>query len=241
MLRNNNMILSEKSVKIQKMFDKISNRYDFLNRLLSFKQDVIWRNELIKQISTIKNRNGTICDVACGTGDVVFLAKERRPDFVNFIGVDFSEGMLSQAKLRNKNVQNSINFIQASAEDIPLSENSVDCVTIAFGFRNVDSREKALLEFYRILKSGGELFILEFFKPKNNLLAKFFDFYFKKILPFIGGLFSDKEAYKYLPDSVSSMPNETVFLSMLEKNGFHQIQQKTWFSGTTRLFKATKK
>ena len=235
------MVLSEKSTQIQMMFDKISKRYDFLNRLLSAGQDTRWRNKMIKDMPKIKNKNGTLFDIACGTGDVLFNAKSKRNDYSEFIGFDISDGMLTQARNRAKRKYPDIKFIQASAEKIPMENASADCLTISFGLRNVDNREVALKEFHRILKNGGTLFVLEFFQAENTILAKLFDLYFKKILPKIGGLLSDKAAYEYLPQSVSTMPAGSQFKKILSDIGFIEIEQTLWLGGATRLFKAVKK
>ncbi|WGL59358.1 bifunctional demethylmenaquinone methyltransferase/2-methoxy-6-polyprenyl-1,4-benzoquinol methylase UbiE [Pigmentibacter sp. JX0631] len=238
---NNPLVLSEKSIQIQKMFDKISNKYDFLNRLLSAGQDTRWRNKMI--CSFPENTSGTLYDVACGTGDVLFHTINKRKDYKTFYGFDISAGMLEQAKIRARknNVNNNLHFIQASAEALPVENNSADCLTISFGFRNVDNRDFALKEFNRVLKTSGTLFILEFFPADNTFFAKLFDFYFKKILPKIGGLFSDRSAYEYLPNSVSTMPSAENFSKMLSNAGFVSIEQTKWLGGATRLFKATKK
>ncbi|WP_186649151.1 bifunctional demethylmenaquinone methyltransferase/2-methoxy-6-polyprenyl-1,4-benzoquinol methylase UbiE [Fluviispira vulneris] len=238
---NQSMILSDKSLQVQKMFDKISRKYDFLNRLLSAGQDIRWRNYMIKKLPKVENKSGTLYDIACGTGDVLFSTAILRNDYTNLTGFDISNGMLEQAKARGKAKFSHIHFIQASAESIPVNSNSADAVTISFGFRNVDQREKALQEFHRILKPSGTLFILEFFPSKNTFMSKLFDFYFKKILPKIAGLFSDKSAYEYLPNSVSTMPDGDEFKNTLKEMGFIEIEQKCWLTGATRLFKAVKK
>lgn len=242
---NNNsskqMILSEKSTQIQVMFDKISNRYDLLNRLLSAGQDTRWRNKMITSMPKIKNKNGVLYDIACGTGDVLFNAKAKRNDYSDYNGFDISEGMLTQARNRAKRKYPDIKFFQASAEEIPAQNESADCLTISFGLRNVDNREVALREFHRVLKNGGTLFVLEFFQAKNTILAKLFDLYFKKILPKIGGIISDKAAYEYLPQSVSTMPTGNQFEKILTDIGFVEVEQTLWLGGATRLFKAVKK
>ncbi len=242
---NNNsskqMVLSAKSTQIQVMFDKISNRYDLLNRLLSAGQDTRWRNKMITSMPKVKNKNGILYDIACGTGDVLFNAKSKRNDYTEFIGFDISEGMLSQARKRANKKYPDIQFIQASAEEIPAQNESADCLSISFGFRNVDNREVALREFHRVLKNDGTLFILEFFQAENTILAKLFDLYFKKILPKIGGTLSDKAAYEYLPQSVSTMPTGSQFKKILTDIGFVEVEQTLWLGGATRLFKAVKK
>ena len=116
---NKQMILSEKSIQIQSMFDKISKRYDLLNRLLSAGQDTRWRNKMIRSMPSIVSKQGTLYDIACGTGDVLLNTKRKRKDYSNLIGFDISEGMLSQARIRSKLKQYDIQFIQASAEQIP--------------------------------------------------------------------------------------------------------------------------
>ncbi len=237
------LILSEKSIQVQKMFDKISNKYDFLNRLLSAGQDIRWRNKMITSFPKNLTHSGILYDVACGTGDVLFHTLNKRKDFKEFYGFDISIGMLEQAKIRARksNYSQNIHFIQASAEVLPVAAESADCLTIAFGLRNVDNREIALKEFHRVLKNSGTLYVLEFFQAENTIFAKFFDFYFKKILPKIGGLFSDRSAYEYLPNSVSTMPTAKNFERMLVDLGFTSIEQTKWLGGATRLFKATKK
>jgi len=235
---SNPLNLSQKSQQIQNMFDKISPRYNFLNRLLSFGQDTRWRKYLIQNIPISQKNNGILYDVACGTGDIFNSFIRKRTDYKSLVGFDISEGMLAVAKVRNRSPQ--IKHILASAEQLPVKEQTADCLTIAFGLRNVDNREKALNEFYRVLKKGGTLLVLEFFPAQNSFFQNLFNFYFKKILPTVGGIFSDKSAYSYLPHSVKSMPNADEFSSLLVATGFTQIKSKGWLSGSTMLFKCTK-
>jgi demethylmenaquinone methyltransferase/2-methoxy-6-polyprenyl-1,4-benzoquinol methylase len=236
-----NIKLSEKSLKIQKMFDKISNRYDILNRLLSGGQDLLWRRKMIAMLPQIPQKNGILYDVACGTGDILCCAAKNRKDYRQFVGFDISNGMLQKAEKRAKKQNLPLLLKQASGENLPAPDNSADCVTISFGLRNIENRTQALKEFHRILKKEGTLCVLEFFETQNTFLSQFFNFYFKKILPKIGGMFSDKTAYEYLPHSVSSMPTGTQFQNCLEELGFFKIKEHRWLSGTTRLFTAIKK
>ena len=246
------LVLSEKSRAVQAMFDKISPRYDFLNRLLSARQDVRWRNALINALP-VKSRagEGVLFDVACGTGDVMISALRRRADYGSFQGFDISQGMMDagaeRADLRAcvegrlKRAQTcDLGFTLASAENLPVPSASADALSIAFGFRNVDDRAKAIREFYRVLKPGGRLLLLEFFPAENGLLASAFDFYFKRILPLVGGLVSDRASYEYLPRSVSSMPNGVTFAAQLVEAGFLPHQETKWLAGATRLFVAEK-
>ncbi|MES2615141.1 MAG: class I SAM-dependent methyltransferase, partial [Bdellovibrionota bacterium] len=136
-----NLNLSPKSQQIQSMFDKISTRYNLLNRLLSFGQDARWRKALIKKIPTVSDSNGVLYDVACGTGDVIHSFLKKRSDYRSLVGFDISEGMLNIAKIQNRSPQTK--HILASAEQLPVPAESANCLTIAFGLRNVDDRQKA--------------------------------------------------------------------------------------------------
>jgi demethylmenaquinone methyltransferase / 2-methoxy-6-polyprenyl-1,4-benzoquinol methylase len=241
------MELSEKSKTVQQMFDKISGTYDFLNKLLSFRQDVAWRKSLVRNLPTSShfasenlNSKLTLVDVACGTGDVLFAAQKHRSDYSLFKGFDISEGMLTCGRKRSQLISAKMSFQQANAEKLPLENSSAHAVSISFGLRNVDNRMAALSEFYRVLKPGGKLLVLEFFQSKNTLFAKIFEFYFKQVLPKIGGLFSDKTAYAYLPQSVSTMPSSSEFIRQLENVGFNEVKETLWLSGATRLFIANK-
>lgn len=234
--------ISDKSKQIQIMFDKISPTYDFLNSLLSFGQDTRWRERALSFMPDISTLDGTLYDIACGTGDTLIGAAQCRQDYTNFVGIDLSQGMLDVAKVRCAKKHINSKFIHASAEKIPCADQSANCITITFGFRNVDNRVAALSEFYRVLKPNGALIILDFFEGEKTFFSKFFKFYFRKILPAIGGFFADKKAYSYLPHSVSSMPSKFEMKQMFVDAGFcSYVEQYAWLSGAVRLFVARKK
>ena len=151
------------------MFDRISDRYDFLNRLLSARQDLRWRKILVSMIPTRKG--GTYLDMATGTGDVLLAATKSHPEYATFIGADISKGMLDVAdkKAQAIGLSNRTGWQVMSAETITLDSNSVDCASISFGLRNVINKEKSLTEFARVLKPGGLFLILEFFLIKHLL------------------------------------------------------------------------
>jgi len=157
----------EKKEFVRKMFDDISPSYDFLNHFLSLGIDIYWRKIFIKKIEI--QEGNTILDVACGTGDVGF--EILRKHSVSITGVDLSPKMvkLAQEKTKKRNL-NNITFIEGDAENLSIESNSIDCLTISYGFRNISNYEKALEEFYRVLKPGGKLGILEFSKPKSKVL-----------------------------------------------------------------------
>ena len=201
------------------MFDDISSHYDFLNHFLSLGIDIYWRKKFIQKLDI--QDDYTILDVACGTGDVgIEIIKKHS---VSVTGIDLSPKMveLAQGKARKKKLDN-ITFIEGDAENLPLNDNSVDCLTISYGFRNISNYEQALEEFYRVLKPGGRLGILEFSKPKSKFIGFFFKLYFHHILPRIGSLCSRYDAYRYLPESVDFFPSR------------HDISRKIIYSGFQR-------
>lgn len=222
---------SEKEVS--SMFDEISGRYDFLNTLLSANQDKRWRRHLIASLPSVKE--GVFVDVATGTGDVLIACQKASKGYTSFTGVDISPLMLKEArkKLEKENLQAKL--IQMSAENFTFEDNSIDCLTISFGLRNVNDRDKALRHFYRSLRKGGELFILEFFLPRKKILSTFFMFYFRYILPHIGGLFSSKKAYNYLPKSLESFYSSKEICEKLTTLGMLEVKRKSFIFGSCEL------
>jgi demethylmenaquinone methyltransferase/2-methoxy-6-polyprenyl-1,4-benzoquinol methylase len=220
---------------IAEMFDTIAPRYDFLNSLLSLNQDKRWRKKLIALIPT--KFNGVLVDMATGTGEVIVQAAKKRREYATFIGVDISAQMLQRAeeKVAKAELAQSISFKQASCEQTGLAAQSCDCITIAFGLRNTIDKDQALGEFHRVLKSGGALLILEFFPPSGTLLARLFQFYFRRILPLIGGLLSNKAAYTYLPESVQGFYQAAELQTKLHSLGFSPVKSLSFLCGSCRL------
>tara|TARA_B100000315_G_C14499913_1_gene551826 strand:+ start:253 stop:990 length:738 start_codon:yes stop_codon:yes gene_type:complete len=218
---------------VQKMFDDISPHYDFLNHFLSLGVDIYWRRKFIKHLN-IKNGQ-TILDVACGTGDIGFeILKYFQIQLTN---IDISKNMLdiAEKKAKHKNLENII-FIQGDAEILPLENDSIDCLTIAYGFRNIAHYDKALEEFYRVLKPGGTLGILEFSIPKSRIIGSLFKVYFHYILPKIGGLFSPSDAYRYLPESVDFFPSRNDIGKRIIKSGFQKFKFIDLTFGISTIF-----
>ena len=218
----------EQSKKIQEMFNNIADKYDFLNGLLSFALDNNWRRNAIR-LANIKPGN-KVLDLACGTGDMITEIQRQHPDAVIY-GADFSVNMLhiSQKKLEN------IPFTAADAHNLPFKDNSFDRLTIAFGFRNVTDKARGLSELYRVIKSGGIVCILELTRPENKLTSFFYRLYFMHILPLIGGIFSSRKAYKYLPDSVYHFPKHKEYKKLIEDAGFKNIHFKTLVFGAVTI------
>lgn len=201
------------------MFDNIAWRYDFLNHFLSFGIDRRWRKRAIHILSQVSHE--TILDVACGTGDLSIEALKLKPRMI--IGVDISEGMLAKGreKLVRKNLEKIITLVHGDSEALQFDDETFDAAMVAFGVRNFEDMNQGLAEILRVLKPGGLLVVLEFSKPRSLVFKKIFNFYFFRILPFIGSLFSkDASAYSYLPESVNTFPDRIDFLDIMRKVGF---------------------
>ncbi len=202
---------------IRDMFSEIAPRYDFLNHLLSLGIDRGWRRTLVRM--ALRPEMKDLLDVACGTGDVSLALRKKAPQ-ARIVGLDFSPGMLELAREKALRTGARLELVEASAEELPFAGDGFDLVTIAFGIRNVVDRRKALGEFFRVLKPGGRVAILEFSRPRITWLRALYDFYFFRILPRVGGLMAKKEAYRYLPDSVARFPEPEEFCAWLEEAGF---------------------
>jgi len=224
-----------------KMFDRIADTYDPLNRILSMRQDVLWRKKVRKHLPRISQIE--LLDLATGTGDLLFSLCQNNPDISKAIGVDMSTGMLEVAEKKHgkTSLTQDIQFKQGDAAELPLEDNSFDVVTIAFGIRNVPDFQKAIHEMYRVLKPGGRVIILEFSLPQNKLLRSSYLFYFREFLPRIGGLISgDRQAYTYLNQSVEAFPYGEAFLEVMANAGFEGLQQHPLTFGIATIYRGDK-
>ena len=212
--------LSRKGEHIQAMFGSIASRYDLLNRLLSFGIDTRWRRFAVSLVKS--PADGCILDIATGTGDVALEIAATTPSSVSVVGIDFCKEMIEIAavKAERSKYAERIHYAIAPCEAIPFPDGSFDSVTIAFGIRNLDNRIQGLQEMYRILKTGGKVIILEFSTPRSKIIKIVYHWYFRRLLPIIGGLFSRFDAYKYLPDSVLEFPTQAEFLLTMAEAGF---------------------
>ncbi|HDR52358.1 MAG TPA: bifunctional demethylmenaquinone methyltransferase/2-methoxy-6-polyprenyl-1,4-benzoquinol methylase UbiE [Mariniphaga anaerophila] len=217
-----------KKGQVEEMFDQISPRYDFLNHLLSFQIDKIWRRKAVKILGHYKP--ATILDVATGTGDFAIVAARLNPQRIT--GIDLSEGMLKfgRKKIHKKSLESLIELRKGDSENLPFSAASFDAAIVGFGVRNFENLKAGLSEIYRVLKPGGAFIVLEFSKPRNRFFRSFYFFYFTRILPWLGGLVSkNSRAYSYLPESVQEFPDGDNFVRILEAVGFAKCR---WFPQT---------
>lgn len=236
----------EAAARVREMFGRIVPRYDFLNHLLSFSLDRVWRRRTARRFLHILRRpEARVLDLCCGTGDLAFAldrvrertdtAAQRPP----VIGADFVEAMLERAREKARRSNHHAVFAAADALHLPFPDACFDLVTSAFGFRNLASYEQGLREIARVLKQGGEAGILEFTEPVRGPMAGLFRFYFKNILPRIGGAISgDSEAYAYLPGSVARFPSPPELSALMRQAGFEDVRIASWNFGSVVLHSA---
>lgn len=227
--------MSEKKIQVKKMFDNIAGRYDFLNHFLSFGLDFYWRKKALKL--TGLNSNSILLDVACGTGDVAIQAKKMGVEKI--YGADFSYNMLRLFDKKSEWIDGKL--VQMVAEKIPFKDQSVTNITVAFGVRNFYDIQEGFNSFYRILKPKGKATVIEFRMPSNKIIKSIYKFYFKNILPFLGGIISgDKAAYTYLPDSVEEFDEKINLISLLTNSGFREIKKYNFTFKTVQAVIAQK-
>ncbi|MDL2268982.1 bifunctional demethylmenaquinone methyltransferase/2-methoxy-6-polyprenyl-1,4-benzoquinol methylase UbiE [Desulfosarcina sp. OttesenSCG-928-G17] len=220
---------------IRGMFDRIAPHYDLLNRLLSLRQDVLWRKKMVAAITAPEG--GCVLDVACGTGDVALEILRQKGAGTRVVGVDFSPGMITLAKKKIRDANASIHLVVADALALPVMPESFHAVTIAFGIRNIQDKERALKGFYNCLVPGGKLLVLELSTPPANGMRETYMTYFQKVLPKVGRLFSKHAyAYSYLPESVTLFPPADLFMTMMKDAGFSNVSGKRLTFGIATLF-----
>lgn len=222
---------------IRAMFDRIAHRYDFLNRLLSFGQSDVWRRRMARYLRD--DRPIRLLDLATGTGDQLLALARKRYNMIGGVGLDLSNNMLEigRAKIARKGLENIFQMQKGDATEIPFGDESFDAATITFGIRNVRDVDRALSEMHRVLKTGGRALILEFSIPRNRIIRKLYLFYFRTMLPRIGGLISgDKNAYGYLNQTVESFPYGEEFCALMRKAGFVRVAAHPMTFGVATVY-----
>jgi demethylmenaquinone methyltransferase/2-methoxy-6-polyprenyl-1,4-benzoquinol methylase len=207
---------------VRRVFDSIAHRYDLLNHLLSSGIDIVWRKKAIRLLRS--HHPQTILDVATGTADLAIEAARLRT--ATIVGIDIAPEMLKRGKekIARRGLSHLISLELGTAESMRFEDESFDAVTVAFGVRNFTKLDQGLAEMYRVLRPGGVALILEFSKPKKAPLKQLYNWYFRSLLPRIGGWISNcREAYEYLPNTVEEFPDGKEFASLLQNHGFARI------------------
>ena len=227
--------MNDKKNKVKNIFDSISGKYDFLNHLLSFGVDKYWRKKAL-DLSKVGSES-FLLDVACGTGDVAIEA--YRKGVRKIVGADFSRIMLGLFKKKSDWIDGKV--VQTTAEQMPFYDNTFTNITVAFGVRNFYDIKEGFKSFYRVLKTNGKATIIEFQMPENKIFKALYKFYFKKILPLIGGIISkNKTAYQYLPDSVEDFDEKISLIDLLKEVGFKSVTKHKLSFGIVQVVIAEK-
>jgi len=217
---------ADKGTAVRSMFDKIAPRYDVMNRLMTAGLDQRWRVQALDAIAV--GADDRLVDLACGTGDLSELARARG---ARVVGMDFAREMLRGATGRAIDA----GFVQADVGALPLADAAVTAVTCGFALRNFVSLEAAFGEMARVLAPGGRLAILEVDRPRFAPVRFGHGLYFDRIVPKLGALLSDKQAYAYLPQSIAYLPEAAELRALLEKAGFGHLRKQGFLLGSAQL------
>jgi demethylmenaquinone methyltransferase/2-methoxy-6-polyprenyl-1,4-benzoquinol methylase len=223
--------------RVDRMFDRIAHRYDLLNRMLSFGRDIAWRKRMARYLPPHKSLH--VLDLATGTADVLLFLHRQEPRVAHGVGVDPSAGMLGfgQGKIRKAGLDTRFRLVRGDGQYLSFPSDTFDAVTIAFGIRNVADVSKGLREMHRVLRRGGRVLILEFSLPRNRLVRWGYLFYFRHVLPRVGGLISgDSYAYRYLNATVETFPYGEAFCQLMREAGFQDVQARPLTFGIASLY-----
>jgi demethylmenaquinone methyltransferase/2-methoxy-6-polyprenyl-1,4-benzoquinol methylase len=226
----------EKQRRVAGVFDSVADNYDLMNDVMSFGVHRLWKRFTIEQTGARPGQR--ILDLAGGTGDLAArLAPLVGPQGEVVVG-DINASMLNvgRARLLDRGISGNVRFVQANAEELPFPRNSFDCVTIAFGLRNVTDKQKALESMYGVLKPGGRVLVLEFSKPVLPGLQQAYDLYSFKVLPLMGRLIArDEDSYRYLAESIRMHPDQEKLRQMMERAGFEDCDYHNLSGGIVAL------
>ena len=226
---------------VAEVFSSVASKYDIMNDVMSFGVHRIWKKIAMAHTGLKKGMHAL--DIAGGTGDLTIQMSKQVGATGEVIISDINPAMLEQGRRRliDKGVAGNVKFVEANAEALPFEDNMFDCVTIAFGLRNVTNKDKALKEMNRVLKPGGRLLVLEFSKPVVPGLDKIYDVYSFKILPLMGKLIADdEESYRYLAESIRMHPDQATLKAMMQDAGFERCTYHNMTGGIVALHKGFK-
>lgn len=227
---------NDKARLVAGVFDSVAGRYDLMNDLMSFGVHRVWKQITIESSGVRPGHK--VLDLAGGTGDLALAFSKRvGPEGAVVLG-DINASMLrvGREKLIDRGAANAVRWAQVDAEQLPFADKSFDCVTIAFGLRNVTRKERALASIFRVLKPGGRLLVLEFSKPVHPALSRIYDGYSFNLLPRMGQwVTGDADSYRYLAESIRKHPDQETLAGMMESAGFEEVTYQNLTGGIVAL------
>ncbi len=232
---------AEKAGRVREVFDSVAAQYDLMNDLMSGGLHRLWKRFTI-ELSAVRSGQ-TVLDIAGGTGDLAAKFSKLVGADGKVILADINAAMLSvgRDRLIDKGALSNIDVVQADAQFLPFEDNTIDCITIAFGLRNVTDKAKALRSMHRVLKPGGRVLVLEFSKPTSPLLSKVYDAYSFSALPAMGKLITDDaDSYRYLAESIRKHPDQESLLEMVEDAGFVDCRYHNMTGGIVAVHRGIK-
>jgi demethylmenaquinone methyltransferase/2-methoxy-6-polyprenyl-1,4-benzoquinol methylase len=230
-----------KAGMVDEVFHSVATRYDLMNDLMSAGIHRIWKRFTL-ELSGVR-KGHSVLDIAGGTGDLAARLTELVGPQGRVVLADINDSMLKvgRDKLLDAGRVGNVEFVQADAQNLPFPDNTFDCVTIAFGLRNVTDIDLALRSMLRVLKPGGRLLVLEFSKPHNPWLSKAYDTYSFRVLPVMGRLVAnDSGSYQYLAESIRKHPDQDTLRDMMEDAGFCQVEYHNMTGGIVALHRGVK-
>lgn len=231
----------EKAGMVAEVFDSVASRYDVMNDLMSAGVHRLWKRFTL-ELSGVR-RGNRVLDIAGGTGDLAAKFAPMVGADGEVVLADINASMLSvgRDRLIDRGTPGNLYFVQADAQYLPFPDDYFDCITIAFGLRNVTDKDLALRSMLRILKPGGRLLVLEFSKPQNPLLSRAYDAYSFGLIPFMGRLVTgDSESYQYLAESIRMHPDQETLRQMMEDAGFTRCDFNNMTGGVVAVHRGVK-
>ena len=231
----------DKASKVAEVFDSVADNYDLMNDLMSFGVHRLWKRFTV-EISAMR-AGQRVLDLAGGTGDLVARIARRVGDTGQVVLADINGNMLDvgRERLLNRGIVSNVRYAQTDAEHLPFPDNCFDCVTIAFGLRNVTHKDRALAEMQRVIRPGGKVLVLEFSHVTVSGFKPLYDFYSFKALPLLGKLVAgDAQSYRYLAESIRMHPDQETLKSMMEAAGFERCDYFNLTAGVAALHRGWK-
>jgi demethylmenaquinone methyltransferase/2-methoxy-6-polyprenyl-1,4-benzoquinol methylase len=225
---------ADKATAVREMFDRISPRYDRVNRVMTFNADQRWRRSLVQRLGVAAGDR--VLDLACGTGDFAQICGDTG---AKVVALDFSRGMLVAGTRRHAG---AFPFVQGDALRLPLADGAFSVAVSGFALRNFTSIPPVLVELARVLEPGGRLGLLEVDRPRSRVVAAGHGLYFNHVVPLVGGVVGgERQAYRYLPQSASYLPAQDELVRMLVDAGFHRIQKRSPLFGAAQAVTAVRR